>query len=159
MFVPVLHRRAGMVAWGVLCLLLVGCGRSSRPAAGMEASELLEIIQQQQERDPSAYVESDLGTFRVSHPLPGGEGQIVVSFHLYGVLPPARQSRLKQLLPTYENRVRDAVISHVQRTQTEHLTDPSLAYFKAELVAAINRVLQDRVMADVVFSDYSVERG
>jgi flagellar basal body-associated protein FliL len=140
-------------------LVLSGCSRSTRSTAGMEANELLEFVQQQQQKDPSAYIEYDLGKFRVSHPLPGGEGQVMVTFQLYGVLPPARQSQLKRLLPRYENRMRDAVISLVQRTQTEHLTDPSLAYFKADLVAAINRVLQDRVLADVAFSEYSIERG
>ncbi len=123
-----------------------------------EAGEILELINEGQNKiDPQGYAEVDLGKFRVTHAVAGDdEALLLVDFRLYGVLPVERQQVLEQALPTYNNRLRDAVISLVQRTDTEHLTDPSLAFFKAELVAAVNRVLQQRLVRDVVFSDFSV---
>jgi hypothetical protein len=139
--------------------LLVGCGHKSKSTAELDVSELVELIQGQNAGELRNYLELDMGKFRVTHPLEGGEGQILVEFHLYGILPVQRKARLEQRLPQFEKRVRDAIISLVQRTATQHLTDPSLALFKTEVVAVVNRILEDRLLHDVAFSDYSIERG
>ncbi len=44
----------------------------------------------------------------------------------------------------------------IQSIATENLRDPNLAYSKAELIGGINRVLHQRLLKDVVFSDFSV---
>ena len=126
--------------------------------AELDASELLSLLQDQQQLDPRNYIESDLGRYRVTHPLGGNDGQMHVQFQLVAILPQAREGRLAELLPPVEKRVRDAVISLVQRTETEYLTDPGLEYFKAEVVRAINRVLQEPLLVDVAFSDFSMDR-
>jgi flagellar basal body-associated protein FliL len=150
-------KHIGAVGVAGCVMFLAGCGHDAQSAAELEAAELLRLIQKQKHQDPSAYVEADLGKFRVSHVVNDGHEQVHVSFHLVGILPPDRVSRLEELRPAYENRLRDAVISLVQKTETEHLTDPSLSYFKAEVVGAVNRVLQDRVLADAAFSDFSID--
>ena len=144
---------AGFALGGLSC----SRGDSDR-AASIEAGEILELINDGQRRiDPRGFVEVDLGKFRVTHAAHGDdEALLLVDFQLYGVLPAEKREKLDRVLPTYNNRLRDAVISLVQRTETEHLTDPSLVFFKAELVAGINRVLQERLVRDVVFSDFSV---
>ncbi len=137
----------------------LSCSRGeSDSSASIEAGEILELINDGQRKiDPRGYVEVDLGKFRVTHAAHGDdEALLLVDFQLYGVLPAEKREALEHALPTYNNRLRDAVISLVQRTDTEHLTDPSLAFFKAELVAGVNRVLQERLVRDVVFSDFSV---
>ncbi len=149
-----------------LCLVASAGGSTSScsstekpPNASAEANEILDLINDSQKKiDPQGYVEVDLGKFRVTHAVGGtdNEALLLVDFQLYGVLPLERQAALEHALPTYNNRMRDAVISLVQRTDTEHLTDPSLAFFKAELAAAVNRVLQERLVKDVVFSNFSV---
>ena len=145
------------------CLLAaatcLSCSRAEKKTnASMEAGEILELINEGQKKiDPQGLVEVDLGKFRVTHAVEGDdEALLLVDFQLYGVLPVARREALEQALPTYNNRLRDAVISLVQSTDTEHLTDPGLAFFKAELVAAVNRILQERMIKEVVFSDFSV---
>ncbi len=159
------HSSAGALA--ALCLVAsAGGGTSSscsstekKPAASAEANEILELISDGQRKiDPQGYVEVDLGKFRVTHAVGGtdDEALLLVDFQLYGVLPLERKEALEHALPTYNNRLRDAVISLVQRTDTEHLTDPSLAFFKAELVADVNRILQQRLVKEVVFSNFSV---
>ena len=150
----------------IVCLLagsmplLIGCGHGGSAAGEMEASELFELLEEQELRhDSQAYVEADLGEFRVTHALAEGHGQILVKFHLYGIVPESRASKLEHALPHYQNRLRDAVIHLVQESETDQLTDPGLAFFRSEVVAAVNRVLQDRLLKDVAFSSFSIEGG
>lgn len=151
-----LSLRSSFAACGIALWLLCGCGQKTQSTALLDTSELLELIQDHKPGESKNYVEQDMGRFRVSHAL-ATEGQVLVQFHLYGLVPPQRKEKLAALLPKYEKRVRDAVISLVQRTETEHLTDASLAYFKTELVSSVNEVLQDRLLSDVVFSDFSID--
>jgi hypothetical protein len=137
---------------------LAGCGKPAKSAAEMDASELLALFQERQHVDAKRFVEVDLGRFRVAHKLSSGEGQLYVQFHLFGILPQERQPRLALVWPQFEKRARDAVISVVQRTETEHLSDPSLSLFKEEVVETINRVLQERLIVDAAFSDFSSDR-
>jgi hypothetical protein len=142
----------------VAVCLLTGCSQPSKSAAEMDASELLALFQERQHVDAKNFVESELGRFRITHKLGPDAGQLYVQFHLFGVLPQERLVRLSQLWPKYEKRARDAVISLVQRTETEHLCDPSLTFLKEEVAATINRVLQERLLIDVAFSDFSTDR-
>jgi len=146
------------IALVLACLLTAGCGKKERSVAELDASELLALIQDQQKLDPRNYVETDLGRFRVTHPLGSDQGQMHVQFQLVAILPQARLERLNTVLPHYERRFRDAIISLVQRTETEYLTDPGLEYFKTEVVSTINRVLQEPLVVDVAFSDFSMDR-
>lgn len=147
-----------LVALALAACLVAGCSQPAKSAAEMDASELLALFQERQHVDARNFIETDLGRFRITHKLTGDEGQLHVQFHLFGVLPQQRQTRLAQLWPQYEKRARDAVISLVQRTETEHLSDPSLTFFKEEVAATVNRVLQERLLVDVAFSDFSTDR-
>ena len=139
---------------------LVGCGESDSHASETETSELLDLLEDQQmTSDPRGQIEVDLGRYRVTHAIPGGEGQLFVQFHLYGILPEARAKKLEEVRPHYENRMRDAIISLVQQTEIEHLSDPSMAFFRSELVGTINRILHERLVKDVAFSELSVSNG
>ncbi|MDX1946068.1 MAG: flagellar basal body-associated FliL family protein [Pirellulaceae bacterium] len=139
--------------------LLAACSEAPKHPAAMQAVELLDLIEDQEKRhDPQGYVEVDLGTFTVTHSLGEGEGSLLIRFHLFGVLPEGRKAAFDSALPGFANRIRDAIITLVQQSDIEHLTDPSLAFFKSEIVAAINRVLKERLLKDVVFSEFSVER-
>jgi hypothetical protein len=142
----------------MLACLMSGCSRPAKSAAEMDAGELLALFQERQHVDAKNFVETDLGRFRVAHKLSSGDGQLYVQFHLFGILPQERQPRLLQLWPQFEKRARDAVISLVQRTESEHLSDPSLVYFKEEVATTINHVLQERLIIDVAFSDFSTDR-
>ena len=144
----------------VVLSMLAGCGHGSSAAGQLETSELLELLEEQElKSDNHAYVEVDLGEYRVTHSLANNAGQILVRFHLYGIVPEARLAKLEHAREQYQNRLRDAVIHLVQETDTEQLTDPGLAFFRSEVVAAINRVLQERLVKDVAFSDFSIEGG
>jgi flagellar basal body-associated protein FliL len=142
-----------------ICLSSGCSGKAEKKSvAEMDASELLALFQERQHVDAKNLVEIDLSRFRVVHKLAGDEGQLYVQFHLFGILPQNRVPRMEELWPQFEKRARDAVISLVQRTETEHLSDPSLVFFKEEVAAAINRILQDRLLIDVAFSDFSTDR-
>jgi hypothetical protein len=141
-----------------ICLMAGGCSKPAKSAAEMDASELLALFQERQHVDARNFVEMDLGRFRVTHKLPGSDGHLYVQFHVFGILPQDRLTRLAQLWPQYEKRARDAIISLAQRTETEHLSDPSLTFFKEEVATAVNTVLQERLLIDVAFSDFSTDR-
>lgn len=145
-----------MVAVGLLGL--GGCSKPEKTAAEMDASELLTLLHERQKVDAVNFVEIDLGRFRITHKVPGEEGLLYVQFHLFGVISQDRQKKLEELWPQFERRSRDAIISLVQRSETEQLCEPSLALLKEEVAATINRVLRERLLIDVVFSDFSTDR-
>lgn len=152
-------------AWPVaLCLielfalLLGGCSQPTPTSTGLDPGELLALLHERQQGDSRYFVEVDLGRFRVTHPLSSGEGNLYVQFHLIGIVPEERRAHLEAIWPKFEKRVRDAIITLVQRTETAHLADPSLTFFKEEVVGTVNRVLQERILADVAFSDFSTDR-
>lgn len=137
--------------------LSVGCGSAPVAQPALAPAELLDLLEEQQRRhDPKHYFELSLGTFRISHATP--DGVLVASFELYGVLPEDSRGDVDAMLPVYQRRLRDCVISLVQRVETEQLSEPSLAYLKSEMTISINRVLQKRIFKDVAFSTFSLER-
>lgn len=135
-----------------------GCSSPASSTTGLDPGELLALLHERHQGDARFYVEVDLGRFRVTHPLASGEGHLFVQFHLIGLVPQDRRAHLEAIWPRFEKRVRDAIITLVQRTETAHLADPSLTFFKEEVVATVNRVLQERLLADVAFSDFSTDR-
>jgi hypothetical protein len=152
-----LSRHSICLALAAACLL-AGCSEPPvKSSAELDAAELLALFQERQQADAKNFVEFDLGRFRITHSLRQGSGQLHVQFHLFGVLPQERLELLNQVLPQYDKRVRDAIIGLIQRTETEHLTDPSLTFLKEELAAIVNRTLQQRLLMDVAFSDFSTD--
>lgn len=141
-----------------IVISMAGCGSPAAQNTAMAPAELLDLLEEQQRRhDPKHYVELPLGKFRVSHAT--SDGYLMASFELFAVLPEDAQEEFTASLPAYEKRIRDSVIGLVQRVETEQLADPGLAYLKSEMVIAINRVLQKRLLKDVAFSTFSLERS
>ena len=146
------------IALGLLPLLS-GCGGESKAATAVDGIELLDLLQQQDKRhDPKAFVELSLGDYMVSRRGLGGQGILVVRFQLFGIVAATEQEKLTHELPAHEKRIRDAVISLTQRTDLDQLADPNLAYLKSEITLAANDVLRGRVIKNVVFSNFSLER-
>ena len=145
------------LVWAAAACLIAGCGETkAKSLAELDAGELLELIQGEKPGEARNLIEVDLGRFRVSHAV--DNGQVLVQFHLIGLIPQPKQTHLAELLPQYDKRLRDAVISLVQKMDTDQLMDPSLAFFKTEIVAAINRVLNEPILKDVAFSDFSLDQ-
>ena len=131
--------------------------KSSSHAGSVDTAELLDLLEVGGHQDPSRFVEVEIGTFRVTHKLADEGTPLVVKFRLFGVVSESKEERLMHELPRYEKRIRDAVISLVQKTEAEQLAEPGLKWLKAELVATINRVVQDRALSGIAFSDFSLE--
>ncbi|MCL6507380.1 MAG: hypothetical protein K6T59_10155 [Bryobacteraceae bacterium] len=151
-------RSAAVLPVMLLAWLVVGCSHPAQPTPTLDPGELLALLHERQQGDSRYFVEVDLGRFRVTHPLSSGEGHLYVQFHLIGIVPEDKRVHLEEVWPRFEKRVRDAIITLVQRTETAHLADPSLTFFKEEVVGTVNRVLQERLLADVAFSDFSTDR-
>ncbi len=145
-----------------LCLLvgfLGGCGSAPVQVAGLEVPELMELLEDEHlKRNPQAFAEVDLGKFKVTRLLPDDGGQLLVRFHLIGVVAETKQEEFMGAMPKYETRLRDAVLSLVQRAEPEHLSDPALSYLKSELLTIFNEKMHNRLLKSVAFSDWSIER-
>jgi len=145
-------------AIAVALSLCTGCGKPAKSAAELDASELLALLQDRQKADAHNYVELDLGRFRITNKQTGADDPLYVQFHLFGIVPKDREPKFSHLRPNFERRIRDAIISLVQRCEVDQLCDPGLALLKEEVSTAINQVLHQRLVIDVAFSDYSTDR-
>jgi hypothetical protein len=144
---------------GMLILSACGCGSAPVQVAGMDVPEIMELLEEEQlKKNPHAFAEVDLGKFKVTQMLPKEEGQLIIRFHLIGIVPESKQAEFTDLMPKYETRLRDAILSLVQRAEPEHLSDPGLSYLKSEMLTIINNQMQTRHLKSVVFSDLSIER-
>ena len=125
----------------------------------MDVPEIMELLEDEQlKRNPQAFAEIELGKFKVTQMLPGDEGQLVVRFHLIGIVPEAKQTEFTESMPKYETRLRDSILALVQRAEPEHLSDPALSYLKSEMLMIINSQMHSRHLKSVVFSELSIER-
>jgi len=139
--------------------VLSGCGGETKAATAVDGIELLDLLEQQdKQHDPRAFVEISLGDYMVSRRGLGGQGILVVRFQLFGIVAAMEQEKLTHELPAHEKRIRDAVISLTQRTDLDQIADPNLAYMKSEITLATNDVLRGRLIKNVVFSNFSLER-
>ena len=138
-----------------LPLVLSACGSPAQDPMGLEAVELLDLLEgTPQHLNPDKYTEVEIGSFRVIQSSSEDSQPLYISFHLIGIVPAGEQTAIVGELALYEQRLRDAVITHIQRMDREQLAEPSLGYVKSETVVVINRLLQRRALRDVVFSDF-----
>lgn len=115
------------------------------------------IADKEKKHDPRLYMEVDLGEFRVSRPGINEDEIVVLKFQLFGVLNEQDHPKFVESSLGREQRLRDAVLSVVHRTDLDQLMDPALITVKSELVAGINRILENDFLRDVAFSTFSME--
>lgn len=146
-----------------LALTATGCGGSSMPAkhpAALSAAELLDILEDDlKKHDPKDFVEVDLGKYKISRVVPNVEHAVNVKFQLIAVLHSQKKDEFSAEILQYEKRIRDAVIAVIQQAEIDRLTDPTLQSLKDELAATIARVTRTRVLKDLVFSEFALERN
>ena len=68
-------------------------------------------------------------------------------------------ARFLQRLLQRNQRMRDSVISIIQRTKIEDFSEPSMNWMRAELIPAVNRILKTSSVRDVVFTEFAIERS
>jgi hypothetical protein len=140
-----------------LSAVISGC---SRPAddSMLDASALLARYEKDRRRhDPLHFSELDLGKFDVTK---RRETSILyIRFHLYAVIPDTLIPQFEELQQTHGERMRQTVRETAQSCDLDQLNDPSLGWLKSELISALNDVIQTPLVRDVVFSDFSLERG
>lgn len=110
----------------------------------------------QRRHDPIEMVEVDLGEFTVTQRQPESSQMLLVRFKIYGVIERDKKDAFGKLLEDRRQRMRDSVITIVQRADIEQLSDPTLSWLKSEIIPAVNKLLRTRIMKDVVFSDFTM---
>lgn len=137
-----------------------GCSSHASSGSPIEASELLELLQEDLNRhDPQAFSEVDLGEFRVTRTVADEQGTLVIKFRLYGVLPGDKTKEFEEKTSRYGKRMRDIVLGIVQRSDMNDLTAPRMGVLKSQLTRSINEMIRSRSLRDVVFSELTMERG
>jgi len=123
-----------------------------------DAATLLERYEKDRRRhDPLHFSEVDLGEFTVTKR--DKPSIYFIRFHLHAVVPDGLVDQFNALLLTHIQRVRDKVSEATSRCEIDQLKDPSLGWLKSELITSINRIVQSPLLRDVVFADFSLERG
>ena len=138
-----------------------GSEKESKEEASSQAGDVERILSliadKEKKHDPRLYVEVDLGEFRVTRPGRDEDEIVVVKFQIFGVLNERDKPKFDESALGREQRLRDAVLSVVHSSELDELMDPALDQVKSELVAAINRILENDFLRDVAFSTFSME--
>jgi len=132
---------------------------SPMSAHAADVEKILSMVAgKERKHDPRLYKEVDLGEFRVTRPGKKEEDILVIKFHIYGVLHEQDEPKFGKASQGRQQRLRDAVLSVVHRSEFEQLVDPSLEAVKDDISTAINRVIETDLIRDVAFSNFSMER-
>lgn len=110
-----------------LLLVATGCGSSEpkKNPALIDSINLLELATDKSDEDPKSLVEVKLGEFKVTHASNVPETPVNVKFTVYGLLPEKKKEEFDASIEKNKQRMRDAVISLVHKTDFESLSDPS----------------------------------
>lgn len=139
-----------------------GCGSKEQPkhSAALSGAELLDILEDDLKRhDPKDFVEVELGKFKISRVVPEVEHAVNVKFQLIAVVHSQKKEEFTEAVQQYEKRIRDAVIAVIQQAEIERLTDPTLQSLKDELISTVARVTRTRLLKDVAFSEFGMDRN
>ncbi|MHB8971808.1 MAG: hypothetical protein ACYC3X_18170 [Pirellulaceae bacterium] len=171
------YRRDAMRLLSSFVLLSAfGCG-GQEPNPILDATALLERYEQVRQRhDPDHFSEVDLGEFTVTK-RPQDEGTqtgqqkevnlekqrepalYFIRFKLFAVVSDKELAEFEELLVTHGERIRGKIRETVQSSELQQLEDPTLGWLKSELIQWINRSVNTPILRDVVFADFSFERG
>ncbi len=153
-----LSRQCHSVVTLAVAVLATGCGGGA--ATNFDEAALLDEYNVQGRRhDPVEFVEVDMGDFFITRRLPDTKDMLYVSCHLYAVTPQEESGFVEFTLMERKTRMRDTVMSVVQKAEIDALTEPSLTWIKSEMIPEVNRTLRTRSVRDIVFSTYSLQRG
>ncbi len=172
------RNRYGELLLLATCALLstLGCGEH-KPNAVLDAVALLERYEKVRQRhDPDHFSEVDLGEFTVTQREQEGKKKeeekaeekqaksrepaiFFIHFHLFAVVSDNELSEFTELLETHGERIRGKIRETVQSSELAQFEDPTLGWLKSELIQWINRSVNTPILRDVVFADFSFERG
>lgn len=90
-----------------------------------------------------------------------GEGEMhVIEFNLAAVVFEVEPSRseIAEYFANHEQRIRGQVDKVIRSSTQAELSDPSLTRLKRQMCVAVNEVLDDATVADVVFDHFRIYR-
>ncbi len=152
-------RRLAISLAAGLCVVLSGCGGSVE----QQDIDPLAVYEQfesgQQRHDPLSMVEVDLGDYLVTRRVADSHDILFVRFQLFAIVPRDDEQKFTTLIEGSRTRMRDGVLTIVQKADLKDLADARMSSVKSEVVVSINKSLRTRTVRDVVFSDFSLEGG
>ena len=156
------HHRNYRKTSGLVLLIAVwigaapGCGGSAPPPVFDPRDLLAELDAPGSELDPKSLTEIDLGEYFITRRASEGE-QIFIRFHLYGIIPIKERTKFEETLQERGQRMRDSIIALIQKSELDHLGDPSWGLIRSELIPTISNSLRTTSLRDVVFSGFSMD--
>lgn len=145
---------------GMLTVTLAGCGTASSQDQMIDPLNLIEDYDPATPRHhPTNLSEVDLGEYYITVPIENSFDMLSIRFRVHAVVPKAKLEAITKSVVEKENRVKDQLMTVVQRIDHQELADPSMTWLKAEMIPVLNRELRSEDIRDVVFSDFTSERG
>lgn len=143
----------------VVTLVTIGCGANKSDSPGEPLSLLGTLDGGQRQHDPVNQVEVDLGQFNFTRSLPETSALMFVEFRLVAVISRDDLAEFTKLLGERKERMRGAILEALQQANAEQLADSNMVWIRSEMVPAVNRALHTGAVRDVVFTQFSLDRG
>jgi hypothetical protein len=142
----------------VVALLMSGCGAKDEEPILVDARALLDRYQQERLRhDPRHFSEIELGEFFVTQRRDAA--LLSIRVRLVAVVSDTQLDQFQTLLQGRLERVHATIRQTIQRAGPAQLDEGSLDSLKSELIRSINGCLEKRIVQDVAFAKFSLERG
>lgn len=101
-------------------------------------------------------VEVDLGEFSVSSYQAERGRTLFVSFHLYALLPSARERTMTSQFEAQKHRIREKVLVLFRGATLAELSEPELGSLKGQTLETLNACFTKPLLEEVMFSDFVI---
>ena len=141
-----------------LCLLsfLVAFNGVSSAQAQQANDEQVETNTEEEEaEEEKARPTIDLGAFRMRENRPAANETAKVTFSLHLALPADTPEPIVEGLAKWKHRLRDQVIVALRKTETKDFLEPDLRVLRRNITIRVNRLLDTRLVDEVMFTEYA----
>jgi hypothetical protein len=111
------------------------------PAAGEPAAEPL----------PVGF---SLGEYQVKDTRPVDNEKFTLEFHLYAMVKAENEKAVAALLPAWEHRIRDQVLTAVRLTPVDLFEEVELTNFSRRILLRLRRAVPELAIEQVVITDF-----
>jgi flagellar basal body-associated protein FliL len=136
----------------------IACGSGSGKLDPSDPEQVLDQFKQEaRKHHPKNFAEVDLGEFAVVHRR--DKHVLFIRCQLFAVMPKGDQSEFSKSLNSHKLRMKEAVVQTFRASDRVKINDPNLKQLRDDLVVAINKAMNTRVLRNIVFTSFSVARG
>jgi flagellar basal body-associated protein FliL len=105
--------------------------------------------------DTGPVVEVELGTFDVSIHQHVSNTTLVVNVKVMATVAESEKSTFDSLLAAKNNRLRERILIELRSADVTELTDPGLGLIKRRILEKSNRLFEQPIIKEIIFSNYA----